>query len=76
MLSDAIRNAKSEVERYRPGGVALDGFTVEAAAGILDVWAAEAANMEARLEELSGRPHAPLAPPARPAALRVVSGAE
>jgi hypothetical protein len=40
--------------------VALDGFVVEAVSGILEVWAAEAADMEARLEALSGRPHSPL----------------
>lgn len=76
MLSDAIRDAKDEVERYRGGGVAIDGFVVEAVTGILDVWAADAANMEARLEALTGRPHVPLGAPPRHATLKLVGGAE
>ncbi len=76
MLSDAIREAKDEVARYRRGGVAIDGFVVEAVTGILDVWAADAADMEARLEALTGQPHAPLGAHSRQATLKLVGGAE
>jgi hypothetical protein len=71
MLSDAIREAKTEVERCRRGGVALDGIVVDAVTGILDIWAADAADMEARLEALTGRPRVPLT-----TQLRLVGGAE
>ncbi len=75
MLSDAIKGASKDIAGYRRGGVSADPHAVEAVLTVLECWETEARNMEARLEELSGRPHVPLAGQPKEATLKVVGGA-
>jgi hypothetical protein len=62
MLSDLITELQAEYARHAEAGLVLDPPAVRSQMAFLRIVEIEAREMENRLESLTGRPHAPLAP--------------